>query len=175
MAYQLSEILSSANATLIRNFNPAQYNPEVIDIDKLSQAVEMFGHTKGAMGKNGPLKQVLINGKMGTDTKISLKGPMYELEKAIELANRGEIIIEFGQKIQSREFDIITETKVIECKNWDWDKISIDQLAKLKSTLPNLNRIAASKGKKFEFYSRNQIPLSLKKWLHEKNITFFEG
>jgi len=131
----LSEILSSANATLIRNFNPAQYNPEVIDIDKLSQALEMFGQTKGALDKDGPLKRIIENaltscelfpGKAGL-----IRGAWYELETAIALVEKGDRIIAFGPKIPLRDLssnriikildiDIITQTnKFIECKNYD--------------------------------------------------------
>ena len=75
------------------------------------------------MGKNGPLKQVLEEAKKVTDNP-AIKGPVYELEKALELRAKGEKIVEFGKKIGQREFDIVTESKLIECKNMEWGKLS---------------------------------------------------
>ena len=181
-----SETLTPANEALIRNFNPAQYNQEVIDVSKLSQAVEMFALTKGAMGQNGPLKQVLINGTMGTDTKISLKGPMYELEKAIDLTHKGEKIIEFGKTIESREFDLMTKTTLIECKNIEWKKFQLtgDQeldkkinksICDAKSTFCTQKSIACRAGFSFEIHSKNKIPAEWENWFTEKNISFLEG
>ena len=135
----------------------------------------MFGQTKGAMGQNGPLKQVLINGKMGTDTKISLKGPMYELEKAIELANRGETIVEFGKKIQTREFDIVSFSKLIECKNINWENLDINKIHTMKSTFGDQNSIAKELCLSFELHSKNLIPENFRQWLRKNTICFVEG
>ena len=127
------------------------------------------------MGQNGPLKQVLTNGKMNADAKISLKGPMYELEKAIDLANRGETIVEFGKKIQGREFDLVTPMKLIECKNINWEILNVDKINKLKSDFGGQNTIAQQLGCGFEVHSKDKIPSSLQMWLRDNNISFFEG
>ena len=146
----------------------------------------MFGQTKGAMGKNGPLKQVLTNGSNGAATKISLKGPMYELEKAIELQKKGDQIIEFGKTIGAREFDLMTKTTLIECKNIDWKKFQLTgnqeldkkinkSIGDAQSTFCAQKSIALRTGLAFEIHSKNVIPIEWKNWFVEKNIIFFEG
>ncbi len=169
------EILSPGNEALIKNFNPVNYNPGIINPEMLSKAVEQFAHTKGALGENGPLRQVLINGKIEADSKMSLKGPVYEIEKALELTNRGEQIVEFGKKIKTREFDIITFSKLIECKNINWDSLDINKIGTMKSSFGDQNSIAKELGLSFEIHSKNSIPENFKQWFKKNKIHFVEG
>lgn len=164
----------------------------VDDTKKLEEAIKIFAETPSAISKDGPLTKLLDCatkykadvGKLGT-----ARGAAYELEKGYELAKQGEKGIAFGNKYSLKnsngviertlDIDIETVNKFIECKNWDWSKMSVegikDKLQHLQSSLPVLQKLSASLGKKFEFHSKHLIPDSLKEWLIKREISFFEG
>ena len=106
-------------------------------------------------------------GNLGT-----ARGAAQELESALKLHELGEEITNFGLKFEGKEFDIVTKTKLIECKNIDWLKTDINRF---KSLISQQMAIAKKLGKTFEFYSKQPIPSSLKEWLNSKGILFFEG
>ena len=87
------------------------------------------------MGQNGPLKQLLEAVMQGSDIHPALKGPMFELEEGLELESVGEKVIEFGKKIGGREFDIATKTKLIECKDIDWNHYNVQKSLTMNSNL----------------------------------------
>lgn len=184
--FKENTLLDSENENLIKKFKPEDYNPAIINLDSLIKALEKFKNTIGAMGENGPLRQILINGKLNSDCKSSLKGAAYELEKALELEKQGKKIIEFGKKIEGREFDIVTEHELIECKNIDWDRFvktgdevkdkKIDDLThKTRSIFVHQKQLSETRNLNFEIHSKNKIPTNWKQWFTEKKITFFEG
>jgi hypothetical protein len=182
----LSPKITLENEALLKNFNPSHYDPAIICPKLLASAKELFVNIPGAMGDNGPLRQILKRGKIGLNADSSLKGAVYELEKALELESKGEKVIEFGKKIGGREFDIITKTKALECKNISWERFQVgeslvtekqikDLINKTQSTFSQQKQFAEEFGLKFEIHSKNKIPENWKIWFSEKNINFFEG
>lgn len=153
-----------------------EIHPEVRDLKKLQRAYDLFKDTPGAMG-DGPLGRIL---RCGTKTAVkegtlgTARGAMYELEKALDLIDQGEKILRFSMNEGGLEFDIITKNFWAECKAYDWEKISKKTMDTLQSKLPSQARIARMNGTKFHLYSRQAIPEWLRKWLLEKEITFFE-
>lgn len=177
--------LSPENENLLKNFNAQAYNPAIISHESLLKAKELFAYTEGAIGQDGPLKRILEGAKNGV-TEIGkhgmTRGAAYELEVALQLEQRGEKIMAFGRKIGGREFDIATETKLIECKNISWEKL-IDSgsdevvkasINKAKGTFGTQQKLAEDSGLQFYVYSRNKIPEYWKNWFKTKNIIFFE-
>ncbi|MGB8367451.1 MAG: hypothetical protein WCD44_03775, partial [Candidatus Babeliales bacterium] len=167
---------------LVKAFNVAHYDAAIGDLKKLEMAVEKLYNVKGALGKNGPLRNVLECGTKGCELKGTLgtaRGAMYELEKALELMTKEESIIAFGDHLKfettSREFDIITNKRLIECKNINWATISIAELDKKKKIFGQQIKIAKGLNKVFEIHSKWLIPDELKQWFIKKGIQFFEG
>lgn len=166
--------LSAASEALLKNFNPSHYDPKIINPQVLAKAVETLKDIPGAMGSNGALKQILENAKLGLNANLSLKGMAYELEKALQLEALGEKILEFGKKI-IREFDIVTKTKLIECKNINWSELQLKKIQDLIGNFGQQKSIAEKIGMQFELHSKKSIPDYIKKMLIDKNITFIEG
>jgi len=167
---------------LIETFNIAHYDAAIGDLKKLEIAVEKLYSVKGALEKNGPLRNVLECGKKGCDLKGTLstaRGAMYELEKALELIKKEETVLAFGDHLKfetaSREFDIITNKRLIECKNINWKTISPEELGRRKGQFGSQLKIAKGLGKMFEVHSKCPIPDELKQWFIKKGIRFIEG
>jgi len=169
-----------SNQELIRTFNITQYDASIGDLKKLEMAVEKLQNVEGALGTNGPLRNVLEFGKKGSGVGNlgTARGAMYELEKGLELI-KNEFPLKFGKHLRfestSREFDIITSKRLIECKNIDWSKITPGELAKRKGQFGNQMKIAKGLGKTFEVHSKWSIPDVLKQWFRKKGIPFIEG
>ncbi len=144
-------------------------------------AVKKLQGVKGALGKNGPLRNALRLGKKSCEPGElnTARGAMYELEKALELIERNELPLEFGKHLKfettSREFDIITNKKLIECKNRNWLQITGDELADMKDKFGDQIKIAKGLDKIFEVHSKRPIPDVLKQWFNKKGIRFIEG
>jgi len=178
--------LSVANEKLIAEFNPAHYDPAIIDPQMLTRAVEIFKDVEGALDQCGPLKQVLEGAWVGSECTSSLKGAIYELETALKLTAEGKEVVKLGGKVPRMhpdgktvmricEVDVITKEAFIESKSWFWEKVNEKGIIKLKEQLVILQEAAIQHGKNFEFHSKNIIPQDLKRWLNEQKITFFEG
>jgi hypothetical protein len=170
-----------ADQELIKLFDVAEYSHKVGDLNKIKEAIALFQDVPGALGKDGPLRKVLEWGKLGLNdgNASTARGALYELERAIELEKQGERVLEFGKKLgrpqgQTREFDIITTDKLIECKCISWDKYTGDRVGKMKSIFGEQQLVAEYHGKKFEIHSP-LIPEDWKNWLNEKKIRFIEG
>jgi len=170
-----------SNQELIRAFNVAEYNPLIGDLKKLEIAVKKLQNVEGALEINGPLRNVLMFGKKGSDVGHlnTARGSMYELEKALELIEQNEFPLELEKHLTfestSREFDIITSKRLIECKNVDWSKIMSGKLANMKGQFGSQIKIAKGRGKIFEVHSKRPIPDVLKQWFGKKGILFIEG
>jgi hypothetical protein len=147
----------------------------------LEQAAEAIKDIPGALDNNGPLTKLLDCGKKGSDTgKLAVaRGAAYEVEAAYNLIQKGEEVIGLGEHIQygstSREFDIITKNKLIECKNINWAKNVRDPNNSMPIRFGAQAKIAKGHGKIFEIHSKQAIPDEWKHWFREKNITFIEG
>ncbi len=100
-------------------------------LQTLDHAYDLFHETPGF---EAVLKNV-IEGASGFDPGDigRAKGAFYEFKKAVELQAKGEKIIHLGLEIQKRDFDIITTTKMIECKNITWKFPNNDVINKKKS------------------------------------------
>ena len=151
------------------------------DIKKIEKAIEMFKNIPGTMTKDGPIRKLIENGIKGSNSGAlgTARGAAAELELAYDLINKGAEIVAFGEKLRikecAREFDIITKTKLIECKNIDWSKKIGLEAERFKSQVTDQKIIANAFNKHYELHSRSIIPESWKSWLKEKNITFVEG
>ena len=99
---------------------------------------------------------------------------MYEVEKAMDLIEAGEEIVQLGEKIAGREFDIVTKAKLIECKNIDWAACIGKRAQTMKCNLGDWKSIAQSKGKIFELHSKKFIPKEWKDLFIKVGINFIE-
>jgi hypothetical protein len=160
-----------------KEFNICRYDPVIGDLALIESAIEAFHNTPGALGNNGPLRNVLHWGLKGNGNGHlnTARGALYELEKALSLQKKGEPILQFGEKIGGREFDIITSKKMIECKNINWGRMNAEAIHNKQSTFMHQKTIAESKNKIFEVHSKLPISHSWKQWFEKKGIPFFEG
>ena len=94
---------------------------------------------------------------------------------------KGEKIVGFGQKLRgvtaAREFDIVFEKKLIECKNRNFELLlkNQDTYTEFKRQIKEQFKIAQELNKNFELHSKSPIPNEIKEWLNKQKITFFEG
>jgi len=159
----------------------AEYDTSLGNLKKLEEAVNMFKNNPSAIAKDGPLTKLLECGKASESAGnlATARGAAYELEKAYDLAKAGEEIVEFGKKIHGthsrREFDIITKTKLIECKNIDWSRYIGEAAQDMKGRIGEQLKIANEIEKPFEFHSKNKVPEVWKKWFEKKCIKLIEG
>jgi len=169
-----------SNSELIRTFNITEYDSSIGDLKNLVMAVEKLKNVKGALGTNGPLRNALRFGKKtcGSGKLGTARGAMYELEKALALIEHNEFPLEFGKHLKfetlSREFDIITSKRLIECKNIDWSKITEERLADMKSKFGKQKKVAKGLDEIFEVHSKRPISDSWKQWFRKKGIQFVE-
>ena len=132
---------TSKAATKQNTISLASYDTSLGDLKKLEEAVNMFKDNPSAIAKDGPLTRLLKCGKANDSAGnlASARGAGYELEKAYDLVQAREKTIEFGNKsplvhpntgkvIKVLDVDIETNTKLIECKNIDWSRLSPDKL-----------------------------------------------
>jgi len=170
-----------SNTELIRRFNIAEYNPSIGDLKKLEIAVKKLKDIKGALGTNGPLRNALRFGKKSCEPGElnTARGAIYELEKALELIEQNEFPLEFGKHLKfestSREFDIITNKRLIECKNRNWSKMTVQELENTKAKFGMQIKVAKVLNKIFEVHSKNSLPDILKQFFRENGISFIEG
>lgn len=166
--------LEKAAHVITKSFDVTRLEPSIGNIEKVAKHIHVLEKIPGAMDllqkvEKCGLKSSQI-GQLGT-----ARGAMYELEKAIDLINKGEEVIQFSMKIGGREFDIITKSKILECKNIKWDFKTAEQILEKKGTFGSQKKLAESLGKTFEIHSKQPIPEIWKRWFIEKGITFVEG
>jgi len=171
---------------LLQSFNILKYDSSIGNVKKLEEAIKILKSIPGSLTKDGALFKALEYGQridVLMDSKKILeisgrlataRGAMYEVEKAIELIEAGEKIIHMGRKIGGREFDIVTSTKLIECKNIDWSTRVGRSAEKMKSDLGDWKRIAKDNNKIFELHSKNFIPQEWKDVFIKMGINFVE-
>lgn len=166
--------------------------PNVIDIQAhgakvAQQALEKFKDLPGALRKDGAIERLT---RVGEKDFSQLNGSIYELETAFKIEKAGEKVVALGEKVLHRcpktgnvirplEIDIETVTKVVECKNWDWSKMSaelqLEKIVKIQNSIGKLRDYGQSINKIPELYSKWPLPSSLKEWLIKNNIKFREG
>ena len=151
----------------------AIYDEAIGDINRLQELTLNLRDIPGAMGKDGPLQKVLELGFKGSKTGAlnTARGAYYELEVAQELRMSGHKICQLGSKeriqpFNTREFDIITDKLMIECKNIDWSTAS----ERAFSIFTEQKLIAEAMGKEFVIYSKQDVPLFWIKKLADRGI-----
>jgi len=174
--------ISSRARKALDAFKIIEYDPIIGDLSKLEKAIDKFKNIPGALENNGPLLKVLELGKKGAKPGClrTAHGAMYEIEAALELIEEGEEIAAFGKQLRlgdkaMREFDIMTSTKLIECKNIDWSEAIKKNINDIYGQLGEQLTIAKSHNKVFEVRSKNAIPVEVKNWFIKNGIQFFEG
>ena len=139
--------------------------------------VEVLKDLPDLLKKEGPLGKTLSAIEQGYK---QVKGYLYEIDVAARL-KKTEKILGLSEKINGKEIDIRTATKLIECKAWDSSQFAGERLQGLKSQLGELKELAQKMtleqkfGCDVVFYSKNSIPLELVQWLNAKGIEYVEG
>lgn len=124
---------------------------------------------------------------LNTDNIGHVRGGCFEIESALQMLERGEKIIAMGLEIPGplfkREFDIVTETKLIECKNWNWNRYDQDllnaRLASLEEAMQTKKVIADLQNKQLVLHSKHTLPNTaefnkFKNWLKNNMIELIE-
>lgn len=112
------------------------------------------------------------------------KGPLYELQVALDFHSRGHTICAFektykNEKINcERELDIITNLCAIECKNIHWHlaEHSPKILRKIQQQIYDQKALVDSGTIGVPHYilcSKNEIPLTCRNWLEEQGVFYF--
>lgn len=155
----------------------AEYDASIGNLKNLARAVQLADKLPGASVSNGALTVALKCGKKGNEVErlSTARGALYELEKALEVLDKENNIVAIGQKIQNREFDIVTTTKLIECKDISWVFKNAKDILDKQSIFRNQQKIALDLGKQFEVHSKRPIPDLWKQFFKERNIKFYEG
>lgn len=132
------------------------------ELDIVVEAYNKLKHLPDILTTSCPFfKLIRLNGNN--------KGALYEIKTAFKLVNNGEKVLGLNVMIDEREFDIMTDTKLIECKNWNWN------LRDYRSDFGKQNAIAKQQGKVFMVESNTVIPEIDKIWLIAKGILFSEN
>jgi len=184
------EIVDALESLLDELAQGIKWNPA-----RLIRSIKLHKHIPGAMGTNGPIRRLVtyvkqqsanklvIKGPTAINNVIDIKGPIWELEKALQLTELEETIIAFDKeyaaeilgKIVTREFDIITEKALIECKNINWATRIGSSAEKLQNQFLEQQQVAQAHGKIFEIHSKGPIPLAWQQWFTEHTMKYFEG
>ncbi len=157
------------------------YDSSIGDLSKLQDLVTQFKDVPGALGKDGPLQKVLELGYEGIDSGQlgTVRGGFYELEVAQKLKSMGEKVVQFNEKhripAMKREFDVITQNKLIECKDINWKIRTGKAMVKLKEQLAEQAKIANELNKEFVVYSKQAISSDWQAWFAEKGIQTITG
>jgi len=122
----------------------------------VATAIEKFEHVPGFQ----KMIQQLFKNCSKSKTSRNVKGACNELRVALVLQEKGHVIVEFGLMIGEVEYDIVTTTHIIECKNLYWDhyKDNVDKLKKLIDQAKNGVENADKLGKKYVWAVKNPIP-----------------
>jgi len=163
-----------------------ELDPTLGDLTKLQKSEELLKLIPTPDKLQHPLVTLIENGKSNATSGNlgTARGALYELQVAVELEAKGEKVLEFSRRVERidnnlnkvvKEFDIITQTKLIECKDWNWEMIRDIKITKHKSTFQEQNLIAKHHNQTFELYSKQPIPDNWKAWFSKNNIIFHEG
>ena len=173
--------ISSRAQKALDAFKITEYDSVIGDLNVLEAAIEKLQNVPGALENNGPLLKVLELGKKGSKPGQlnAARGAMYEVEKAMKLIECGEEIMCLGLRLKGtdgvREFDIVTETKLIECKDIDWLGKTKKDISDIYGQFGEQLAIAKTKNMVFQVCSKNVIPFEVKDWFIKNGIRFFEG
>ncbi len=155
-----------------------ELDPALGDLTKIKEAESLLKSIDAADPSKHPLAILVKTGqKNATSGNLgTARGALYELEVAAQLEAKGEKVSKFGEYLgngkASRDFDISTQSKLIECKNWNWEQVNVTDI---RSKLQQQKLIADHLKKSYAVYSKGPIPENWKTWFIEKNIIFHEG
>lgn len=153
----------------------------------VQMAREKFKDLPSAFAKEGAIDRL---SRCKADDLATIRGSIYELETALKLEQSGEKVIALGEKayiyspitekvVRSLEADIVTVTKVVESKCWDWSKMTPNvldaQIKAFQNSAMKTKHYADCIKKIPEMHSKWPMPNSLKEWLVKKGISFCEG
>ena len=127
-------------------------------IDRFCQAAEKLEHVEGAAAN---IKTVLTEINEGR-----IKGAFFELESGLQALERCEEVTNINLVIVGKhgkqEFDVITKTKLIECKNWNWNAMESSILEKriteLESALGRKSKVANETNNTFALHVKYPLP-----------------
>ncbi len=140
----------------------------------LLNSFESFVHTPGYLKT---LHLILSN----YEIESIVKGNGYEIERAYDIHNQGEKIEYFNIHLSdgntTRQIDIQTEYRCIECKNMHWSEFRNTKPTKklIRQFLWQQALIALLRPKHvYHVSSKQTIPESWKRWFEQQQIAFHE-
>lgn len=151
-------------------------------VNKVTALKNVPGAWGGRYFAAGPIRRILeYCNKPCSDAAVIKRvyGAAYELKVAdlIAKSKSGEKVLGFSQKIKgdsgvTREFDIITTRRWIECKDVHWDNIADKDLKGLEKQFADQKKIADEYGKKYTLYSKHPLSAALIKILAPLGIDY---
>jgi hypothetical protein len=150
------------------------------------EALEKFASTPGFSNRADAIVGRIARANPG-GVESAVKGAYYEAKVGLEIAKAcettGEIVEQFGFRAcvknvvggcetSLRDFDVLTNRRLIECKNCLWTAKNIE---KVQRAFGDTQKIARQIGKELWLFSKSAIPEDLKHWLIARGINFFEG
>ncbi len=171
----LKRALSALNAR--QKDRPKPLSDEAFSV--VNEARDRFGEAPG-------FQKTLFTLLRNLNNEGFTRGYLYELEVALALDHQGNTVRRFGAIRRAgslcREFDLITDTHWIECKNITWACVPVDgnkkwarhlkeQFLEQRSIVANYNR-KHGKNITYAVCSKNEIPLSWQFWFKKHSIDF---
>ena len=159
-------------------------NPGAPQIFK--EALEKFVSTPGFSDRADAIVGRMARANPG-GVESAVKGAYYEAKVGLEIAKAGlrtgEVVEQFGFRecvknvvggceTSLRDFDVLTNRRLIECKNCLWIP---DNIKKVQRAFGDTQKISRQIGKELWLFSKSAIPDDLKRWLMTRGIKFFEG
>ena len=177
---QANQIAAAHYEAFIPSLNPALVNIERFRemFDFLKHIPGSFKNTATALGnkENGALARILRCGSSLEGQELStVRGALYEAETAYRIGKYEEEVVELGTKLGNYDFDVVTKTRLIECKNIKWPEYVSERSNGMQSTFGSQLRLAKEQQKIFEVHSKQPVPDDWKQWFISKGIKVVEG
>ncbi len=138
----------------------------------VGNAQQLLGHVEG-------FEKTVESFEKAAETAswAQARGASFELETAIKVEQEEEVIglgLHQGDVSGSREMDIITRTRNIECKTVYWQQYSFSekQMKKARQAFIHQKKISTDNAKKFEIHSEKPFTEPWKTWLNQQNIKY---
>lgn len=157
------------------------YDARIGDVTRLQEYALFFNDTPGnehimkildACGTGDALKKYAVTSRQGAIN--TARGALFELNAAYHLMLERYELKAFRVIYEGLEYDIETLDYLVECKNIKWSAITGRRIEDLKRSLIKHNDVVKRMGKKYLFYSKNQIPQEWREWLVGQDITWVE-
>jgi len=137
-------------------------------VESIEQIEKKFKNVKGYAEV---MQRMATRNQKGEIQFRNIKGAFFEFENALRLEQNGQEVVEFGRKVLGVDFDIVTKSAAIECKNWIWERYP---LRKIQDDLGRRRKVAEVLKFDFEVHSKSAIPEYIKVWLKQKGIKYCE-